>query len=237
MRLKSTVSLALAGGLLFAAASANATTVLATFTGTIIESQNPNGLFGIEGTLDGLSYTASFYHQLERASGTDDGQYNRVQGYYPNNPVFVVLSINNNEMLFGGDYGVVIRADGYDAAPPKDYVFYGATGGANNTSFYNEIYSARDFLTDTAFDAPADVWGQGGDILEGYFISGSFEAGTYVSASMRPAHFTTSVLAQDVEFPPHGPGIPEPDTWALMILGFGSVCVRLRRALPRLPTR
>jgi hypothetical protein len=157
------------------------------------------------------------------------------------------------QMTVGPMAGGAPRFSLGDAGGHEAYVFFGtptggggfsdANGGAwGNTGNYADLGSSalrvesNGFGGDNAsnsFVSWADFVGQVGSVDVAY-ITLDLDAGTFVNTpagqQMLVDNFTVNGAVLDAP----GAGVPEPATWALMILGFGGIgaAVRARRKAP-----
>lgn len=98
----------------------------------------------------------------------------------------------------------------------------GSTGWADNTSYEFDIeYTSTNFKLYVDGVLQADI--------NGTFTDGKFGFYNYSQSTVEYAGITNDVL------PPMG-GVPEPATWALLIMGFGAVggAMRARKRTPSL---
>lgn len=95
----------------------------------------------------------------------------------------------------------------------------------------NPLYSSGAYLTTTGGDFIAALGATAGsdDIFEGRALSGLFlDAGTYV-IHVTGERGNGSSFTGTLNFAESNAPVPEPATWAMMLLGFGAVGFQLRR--------
>ncbi len=94
----------------------------------------------------------------------------------------------------------------------KDIYFYTSTigGGLGFKNYNNSTYT---LITD------------GPQLFTGLNTSPTFKLGTFLLTQFNgPGQYTLTISNLDAV-----PGVPEPSTWAMMLLGFGAVGYRMRR--------
>lgn len=201
----------------------------ATFTGLIYDSMSFGSNFGTEDSLDGLPalFTFIYYqHAQAYASGTDGATF--VSKYFENyndpkvkQPLKTYVTINgvtkqvtNNYFGFGKQNGQAkydadgniyyqdgINFGGFDA----EYTQAKVNVHSSVTNIFNQV-NMNEYVN---FDLDPETFG------EGYFqFSDGFTNGTMGKVAI--TNFTVSA-------------VPEPATWAMMILGFGVIGTALRR--------
>jgi len=223
--MKSILTSIAAGLALFSFAStASADIVYVTYSGTVLSGIDPVGIFGAPGaSLAGDAYTASYVFNTNIGQIQSDPFYNNdlggVAGIYaqPSPSLGAVLTINGLSMFIGGgnvgqlysiDYGNLSRS--YDLA------------GDPTRSIYNE-------MSDPTRSIPVSInvpftytvtpanggYGQGQAMLG---IDPVSDAAQFLN--LDPTTVTVSV-----------PGaVPEPSTWAMMLLGFAGLGFAFRQS-------
>lgn len=208
-------SAALAVGL---SSAASAAIVVTTYNGTIVSGQDSAGLAGAADTnLAGLSYTAVF---------AIDTSVNPVGG-----PAYTGLTPFPWELVRADSsstplISAVFTVNGTPLSLPGHESFYAVTAetvelqyGVENPGADSYYFNLR-FSPDipghfaTAFSASGNPSSYA--FVDFYSDRGDLELTTYMSIA--------SVSSRVV-----GGAVPEPATWALMILGFGSAGAMLRR--------
>jgi len=212
---------------------AAAAPVTYTYSGTVDVGADDFGLFG-GGQLNGAAFTAVFTRDDDLAHPDyvfqgDTGS--SVTNFEDFRPVTAVLTINGVAFdIAGGGFQNQYDDGVYEAFSHHatvDGAFLNMGGGLQGTfaplSGFNYL-AGPDYRTLASIDL---------DDAPGFFLTGAFE---YVVrdvegrtfANLRPTRLTVSP-------DPGGPvgAVPEPSTWAMMIMGFGGVgsILRRRRAL------
>lgn len=223
-------SILLASALL-AATPAQAATYIITYQGTV-SGGSDSGIFGGSGnSLVGLDFTAVYMltDPLPGALSVSDGSTYATtyggSGYSAPSPVSATLTINGITQAVSGDYlGQAFQFNNRDGS--LDEVYHHSLdrtviNGYNRDNYIqNQIYSnSNDFLSSIDYTSPLSYTVQAGDNWYGSF---QFYApdGSYTIGSLKSTSVTIAALAG---------GVPEPATWALMILGFGAVGGVLRQ--------
>jgi hypothetical protein len=238
MKLGTIVGAVVAAGLLSGAGQAAASTWVATYKGFVDGGYDTTGVFGTaERYLDGLAFTATFTYDTEAPLGVvspaADGEIGL--GIVLDS----TLEVGGSTFTFGSGFGNHIEtySDGPFGAFGPGYVFHQVTAAFSIPGFF----SFNDELTLAGGGATAAFLGQavaetslvepnsgGSTAFLGYFqidensIFGVNSAYGY----LRPESYSVAEV-------PSG-GVPEPATWALMILGFGAAGAGLRRRKPAL---
>jgi hypothetical protein len=208
-------------GLGLAAADANATIISTTWNGTLASGTDYDGIFGAPGgDLAGVSFSAAFTFDTTKwdyASGP-----NLLLGFTPFSPGSAILTINGLTHDFLGDWASFIEADNRLA---DNGSWYGVDATDDEARSYLSLYAihTNDGSPTTIF-TPFDSnfclispQNCGGTVRIGSKAEdGSYHLGLLASAGSPTYSF------------PHG-GVPEPATWAMMIMGFALVGSTLRR--------
>jgi len=209
------------------AASADAATLVATYTGTVSSGYDQTGLFGTAGgDLAGAAYTVKY--TIDTTKGvyvnnlpSHDALYGG-SDYGTSSPVSATVTINGITLSIGGE------TVGEDTNSWNWQANYAAQShGTDNGVTYkfdvsNYSYSVADSLLDTV------------PLYPGYHIWGSFAWRVYDSNISQYTAFTTADLtdlSQNGTFQVSAlGGVPEPDTWVMMLLGVGMIGGSLRIA-------
>lgn len=221
----STLSLLYAG-------SATAAIVTATYTGTVVNGVDNTGEFGIVGAdLSGLSYVSVFRFDTNLGVRTTvAGHLDSVIGgplYGTTSPVLSAsLTIRGITFAFGSDLYSRAQASG---DPAYGYMngeveSYLNSGGVFRDNFLGEYVSdtnAPDSLTTSYVGHPfgfnAALSTASFNIQEQGGVGGSRSASANMTAD------AVTIVAER-----QGPGVPEPNTWALLLTGFGVTGAALR---------
>lgn len=213
------------------AGQAAAAIVTVTYTGTVSSGYDERGLFGPAGAnLAGDAYAAVYHFNTEigrspscgaggceAQGGSDDGDASPSLGS--------TFTINGVTLSFSGDYNALTEADsGYQQQYAYDSYFY----AAGNETFLN----GSDNFAEIA-DLPSSIDTPFSANLSAGYVGGYFEDGIspseYDGFELTPLTETVTVA---------GMGVPEPATWATLLLGLLVVGAALRRRKhPPLPAR
>lgn len=229
---------AAAAALSLLAGSASATILTVTFTGTLSEGYDQTGRFGAAGTdLTGAAFSVVEYFDTTKgvynpppfesiSGGTDNG--------IPGSPGSGSVTVNGvSASIAGGAISFLSRGQSsigtfvYDHEVAGDVETYGGISAHLN---YGAGPPGGDFTTNFHGDC------LGVDTCYGVFNFGSFinlpnhGSETYYTDSGK---FLISTFDITGGTDPVS-GVPEPATWAMMLVGFGmaGATVRRRRALP-----
>ena len=214
--------------------TASAAIVQITYTGTITSGSDGQGRFGLIGSsLAGDTYTLSEkfntsvgFNSYSYGNQVDGGTYNQFQPASPS--LGATLTINGNAATIGGTF------HGEDVSQHQN-------GATNNQQLVQEadfsgIVSYNNFiisnLTDPSGKLPADINSSyhftpsSSDDNNSIFFS--FDTYLNTESAFRAAFVQSlgttsgnaSVLSVDASLVS---GVPEPGTWAMMLLGFGGL--------------
>jgi hypothetical protein len=220
-------SILLASALL-AATPAQAATYIITYQGTVY------GSYG--SSLDGLGFTAVYtltdplpgailYGDGSTYAATYGGSY-----YSAPSPVSATLTINGITRAFSGDeQNYAEQYNDYGGSFDEVRHYSGDIKVINGSYVSNYIQNyissySNDFLSSIDYTSPLSYTVQAGDTGYGYFRFYAPDGG-YANGYLNSTSVTIAALAG---------GVPEPATWALMILGFGLVGGVLRRQRRRI---
>ena len=223
--------LLLAGGLTVQPASA--ATILITYTGTVSSGTDETGVFGAAATdLTGKAFT-SVYTLNYPTSGAIDVSGTSVHEYYGGtayasnsvSPLSAQITINGVTKslsgTFGGFHYLSTLASPSGFAQISDIVF----GSDQNSVVSNYIDSKVSNITDTLNLA---------DALQ-YTVKSDKEGGGFVFSEDGNNAAIGFFKESSVTIESVG-AVPEPATWALLLIGFGMVgaTLRIRRREPAL---
>lgn len=206
---------------LTAAAPVWAGTFVITYKGTVASGTDPLGIFG-GGTLDGFAFTAEYTLTYPGGDtinvvGTEASGYIDTYGYDAGNPLIGKLIINGLSYQVEGYYGYAYQGNNW--AGGYDQVFHNVDSAGFVEYLNTNIYTtATDFISTRDLTAPLDYTVQPGGVAAGVFrmVGANGLNSPYTEGSLSP----TSVSIRE---------IPEPATWAMMIVGFGVVGGAMRR--------
>jgi hypothetical protein len=214
---------------LLAAAPAQAGKFLITYSGTVVGSDN-GGIFGAPGALFG-DFTAvytlttglpSTYVYADESLSYSYG-YSQSESYHNPSPLKATLTINGVKKSFQERYGFVQQRNVTNLPGAfstfDEVVHYIDVSSENRDEMYlgfvsvdDDIVDSSDFTKPFSFDA--------GPMTEFYGHFQYSEGGRTALGTLTPRRVTLEAAA---------PAIPEPATWAMMILGFAAVGAAMRR--------
>jgi len=229
-----------AATLVFAAGNAAAAVFDVVYEGTVVGAYDTYGLFGgalVESAAFTLTFTVDTGLGAAGASGVD---FHTLEGYSPDNPVTAKLKIGATSVDFGQYVGSDYR---YDKSLDPGCLGCTEAGieqiatdrvdefvGPLYSSFTGRVAAAAygfagqfGGLAHTApgsFTTVDDAHFFGDFSKEGFVYD--YDAGQYLSRYEAGGRLKIASISV-------GGGVPEPGTWALMILGFGGVGAMLRR--------
>jgi hypothetical protein len=206
----------LAGGALLAAAPASAAVMVATYVGTVFGGLDYGNVFGLGAgaSLAGQAFTETFTYDTQ--VGIDDGD----PGFYQEQDGGTAWGAPSP--MLGA--ALIIAGRTYDVAGELSSEVVSATGveslhraeGATGSLF---LYLNHNSPGDLA----APVATTGGSLGGGTFRLYGAGGGLLASGTLHPVTLTIAAAA------PTGGAVPEPQTWAFMVAGFGLTGWTLRR--------
>ncbi len=240
-------ALTLAVGLLFAPPSASAA-VTYTYFGTVSSGFDETGVFGLAGQ-DlaglGLGFTATFVREdIPGAEYYSDATFSSVGGSFPNSPVQGEVTINGRTLSFGSSFGQQWQRKEPDGSGGEYEEFlhnaqsnlndYDAGTGISNYRANGVLLTGTgnnlNFLSSADYHTLSSVGSAQGVFLGGYvqvheYVLGPGGARSGYSYGLARLTATSMTVSNS-----DGPvaAVPEPASWALMILGFGSAGAMLR---------
>lgn len=244
------ISVLFAGALLWSG-PVQAATYIITYQGTVRNSVDYTGFFGGSGSsLDGLNFTAIYTltTPLNGALISGDGvTYSYFSGggqygiLHPS-PVSATLEINDIVHIISGNFqGLAGQFNEFGESPGFDEITHSAIGRRDFSSingFSDDVVQLRigsyvnDIVQSVNHTSTLTYNTQMGDYPNGSFIFGNYLGfDGYGHADVRGSLLPTSVT---IALAPVAGGVPEPATWALMILGFGMAGVGMRARRRRL---
>jgi hypothetical protein len=197
--------------------TAQAAIVTFTYTGEVLSGVDGGGLFGTAGAnLTGLAYSTTYAFDDTYAK-TDSGSVKAVGGIengQPNPLIYGETTINGiSQKLTNGDYLAGYGVN-YTLGKYNNLYYFGTF------SSLAAVAGVGDNIHNACFTAPSPMphFGVCENHADGYFRTGGTELflSTDFVASSQPFKLGTSY-------------VPEPATWAMMIMGFGLVGGALRR--------
>ena len=206
-----------AASVLATAGEAGATVMVATVTGTVVQSARgpsfvyPGDLFGPPDTnITGEAFRADFTFDTTRGTPTSTPTRNIVEGgiatadYFSLSPIIsATLQINGHAISYvDGFYGLL------DFNPGSQYINIFSETDYNGLHFEGGLgITIHGSALPLNFDAPFAV--PASDVSGTYYYN---DGQNYERGSLVPTSFSLNPLA-----------VPEPSTWALMIVGAGMI--------------
>jgi hypothetical protein len=231
MRIRRACAAVVAAAVGLAAGSASAATMMAVYTGVALAavSYDTTGVFGHADIRlrDDTPYTATFVYDTKLGEPTVTPHLDQRNGgdftFDPNPILSATFTINGvtTDMSFH-DAGLVetTDGDGFHYANVGDFL------GTPTESIAEAIYMFGYGQPEARLTSPfsSAITGGFGNayVHRRNLVTGNFIA--EAAMTLRPTFLTVSVVKADV---------PEPATWALMLIGFGAAGAGLRRARGR----
>lgn len=227
--------------------TAQAATFLITYTGTISGGYDETGVFGTARTdLTGQSYVAVYTLTSPTPGATveNDGTRGLIVGGSQTgsqSPLLGRLTIAGTTVQAGSSSGGALQLDGFPNGTGYDHVFHDVRDYSDDgiltteNLFHNNIASfVNNVVSSSDFTGSLDYRVQAGDLNFGYAEILSFTSGTDRRFGQNRVRYAYASLVPDsVAIVPMVAGaVPEPATWAVLIIGFGAVggSMRMRRA-------
>lgn len=233
--MKQTTALLSAFALGVAATPAQAAEFLITYTGTVTEGVDLTGAFGAPGDLTGKAFTAIYKLNTGLLSVvSDDGSTAQIFGGteyqnppFPVSPLSATLTIDGITHAISGIYsGKAFQSNG-----PSDQISHFASHNVGTElhgerlAIENFIWSGVNNIVDTHdYTTPLNYTLQPGDFGGGGFILHHRDNGNFVRYAIGDFRTETVIIAAVTT-----DAVPEPATWAMMIVGFGLVGGAMRR--------
>ena len=215
--------LALSCALLTPALAAADTYTLANFSGHMNPGDaNVKSPFRNNGFLQSQPFSGSFVYDNNLVPGGASGAVNVYDGNFPD------IALIPDAVAFQLNFGTL----SFDAGDNLDSEIFGGPG----ISYNNGVFRGFEFITNFAFQSVNYQLRIDGSALtvrllndSGFATGSSFINATIDGMSGGVAYVPTAGPG------PGGPGVPEPATWAMLIMGFGGVgaVMRRRRAAPQ----
>lgn len=209
------------------ATSAEAEIVTATYKGVVNDGYDQTGVFGTAGAnLAGDSFTVVYTinDAVLAYSVNDPGRQSLIYGgsdvvHYNQSPVSAVVTINGVAVSIAGtENGLAVQ---YTIIPEPDQIYHYAATDERSFYVWNSVTSATDkFLSTSDYHAPLSHTIQRSDGATGRFYEDINDGGSVQSAYA--TLIPTSVTIVDV-------AVPEPTTWAMLILGMAMIGLAARR--------
>jgi len=226
--------------LMIGATSASADTIIkATYKGTLTQFLDPTGLFGAPTVTPsaGVAFIDTFTFDLEKGvritnviSGRPADNLLGGSIYYGGNPMIDArLTINGHAVQFGGNQvqeqftqqGRMVQSVSQDL-------------DAAGVTWFNDVQFETD--APSLLTTPYSGSRTGDDFFGGFFTAcGSTAYPCTYGAQLLEGYFETDLVSISVNGVVAGSGAPEPDSWALMVLGFSGLGIAFRRQLQARP--
>lgn len=244
-------------GLAVAATPASAA-VTYVFNGNVSSGYDETGVFGVAGQQLyglGLTFTATIVREdLAGAYFIDEPTYSSVGGFLSNSPLHATISINGHTFELGSYLGQQFQDDRPELCGPGctheqfDFnaeAYENALDAATGVTTYVDhglllsgFGDNQDFLASADYHTLGNLTAADGVnffgqlFLENYTLNSIGTRTSYAHgvASLTPTSLTVTGVGDPIA------GVPEPASWALMILGFGFAGTMLRRR-QRCPAR
>lgn len=210
---------------------AHAATYLITYEGIVESGTDGRGLFG-GGDLSNVRYTAVYTLNypgpyLSDSAGTDESGVRSVYGskeFDPTQaiPLAGILTINGISRSYGDMYGWLAYANNDGGGDQVQHLVESVDANGRASALYNTIWSynrsfleSRDPTTTLVFEV---LDGDGSDGSFVSYIDDEILGLVSTQLDLRPSRVLVAAA------------VPEPSTWAMMLLGFGAVGLWMRRA-------
>jgi hypothetical protein len=237
---------------LWAMATPASAAVTYVFKGDVTSGYDETGVFGLAGQQlagRGLTFTATIVREdLPGADYIDEPTHSAVGGFNANSPLQATVSINGRTFELGSYLGQQLQDEIPELCGPgctyEQFEFNAQTyqntfdASSGVTTFVNEGLDVRgfgdnqDFLASADYHTLGNLTASGAVLLFGQLFLEDYtlnSIGTRTSYAHGVAGlFATSLTVDGLGAPTSG-AVPEPASWALMILGFGSAGTMLRR--------
>ena len=240
---------ALLAAALLAAGPAEAAEYIITYTGTVSASYDGTGTFGDpNASLDGLAFTAVYTLTAPLAGAyTSEGEFSaRIWGgaqYAAPSPLSATLTINGiTQAVSGNQRGDVeqrfVPDEIFEVGEIRHLAKHFSQTHDDQGFFQQDSYLLSnyirsglgnfDFLNTTDYTASLDYDVRPGDVSTGSFRFEEFryDGIYYAYGDLTATHVTIAPA-------PLGGALPEPSTWAMLLLGFGALGAGLRSARRR----
>ena len=198
------------------AGQAAAAVVVTTYRGTISNGTDTTGVFGAPGLLNGLSFVAIFRTDSDApgATATFVPPLTKIDGAGPTPPVTATITIKGVTYAFGSGYGAQFQQDN---GVSEFFEHYASNDGAavlyaGGSGVGLDFLPSADWRTFTGADLSlvSNFFG----VMDIHVYDPVTD--TYTSQAKANLHITSV-------------SVPEPATWALLIVGFGALGAVLRR--------
>ncbi|UTP39768.1 PEPxxWA-CTERM sorting domain-containing protein [Phenylobacterium sp. LH3H17] len=227
MKFKSIVAGAALAGTLAVATAANAAIVVTTYQGTIETGTDVTGLFGTAGA-DLASQAFTAVYATDTAIGRmTDAFVDKAEGTSPSPVPILSASMTINGMTVGSSSGTYGRMQ-YD---PGSYVSHSISELSNDGLFETSngiVTQLHTPLAPASLDTSFSFAGLEPAIFGGFQF---WRFNTQTGANDYRAY--GSLVVTSVVSKVAGSAVPEPATWAMMIVGFGLVGSTLRASRGR----
>lgn len=220
----------LGAGLLLGAAPAAAKVMTLNYYGAVGSGADNLGVFGAGADLASQAFVASFVFDTDFAGRTTSATQDRIDGGSDASlPSFLSASLEINGVAWDFPGGVIetvaiadgvvtaTSADGDTIASPDLLALFAPGANQIHLGLFGPIFSL-DLEQNAAWDATGST---------GHFQISSFDDGAGDFVRTYGTLVSTRATLDDGTVV--GGGVPEPATWALMILGFGTAGAVLRR--------